>query len=66
MFSVAQSKILMKETGPEASPPVERTRSAFGRSLEKEKPVPPPVRCTRAIDFTASKMLSIVSSRGIT
>lgn len=40
MFSVAQSKIRMNDTGPDASPPVEPTTSPRGRSREKEKPVP--------------------------
>jgi hypothetical protein len=66
MFSVAQSKILMNDTGPEASPPVEATTSPRGRSRENEKPVPPPVRCTSAMLFSAPKMLSIVSSTGST
>lgn len=41
-FSVAQSKMRMKETGPEAMPPVEATKSPWGRKREKAKPVPPP------------------------
>ena len=41
--SVAQLKTRMKETGPLATPIVERTISSFGRRREKENPVPPPV-----------------------
>jgi hypothetical protein len=33
----------MNETGPDATPPVVLTVSPLGLSLEKEKPVPPPV-----------------------
>ena len=40
--SVEASNRLMKETGPEATPMVERTMSFLGRSREKLKPVPPP------------------------
>ncbi len=40
---VAWLKILMKETGPEASPLVVETRSPWGLNREKSKPVPPPV-----------------------
>ena len=43
MTSVATSKARIKETGPLATPPVEPTLSISGRSLEKEKPVPPPL-----------------------
>ncbi len=42
MVSVATSKTFMKETGPLATPMVERTRSFFGRRRLKAKPVPPP------------------------
>ena len=41
--SVAVSKMRIKETGPLATPPVACTTSSFGRSREKEKPVPPPL-----------------------
>ncbi len=44
----------MKETGPEATPMVDRTLSPVGRSREKAKPVPPPDWCTRAMDFRVS------------
>src|SRR3972149_1265728 len=47
MFSVAQSKIRMKETGPDACPPVDPTRSPRGRRRGSEKPGPPPVPCAR-------------------
>ena len=40
--SVEASYSFMKETGPEATPIVERTTSFLGRSRENEKPVPPP------------------------
>jgi hypothetical protein len=66
MFSVAQSKTRMNDTGPDASPPVEPTTSARGRRRENENPVPPPVRCTSAIERSPPKIPSIVSSTGIT
>ena len=40
--SVAVLKIFMKDTGPEATPPVVPTMEFLGRRREKEKPVPPP------------------------
>ena len=40
--SVAELKTFINETGPDATPPVERTISFFGLSLLKLKPVPPP------------------------
>jgi len=40
---VLEKRYLKKdETGPEATPVVDRTKSPFGRSREKENPVPPP------------------------
>ncbi len=42
MASVAMLKTRMKETGPEATPLVEATRSRLGRRWLNEKPVPPP------------------------
>ena len=44
----------MKETGPEATPIVERTVSPFGRIREKENPVPPPDWCTSAMARSVS------------
>ena len=44
----------MKDTGPEATPMVERTVSPSVRSREKENPVPPP-------DWWTSAMLLRVS-----
>ena len=41
--SVEASYNFMKETGPLATPVVERTIDPFGRRREKEKPVPPPL-----------------------
>ena len=41
--SVAMLKTRMNDTGPLAAPPVVRTASSLGRSLLKEKPVPPPL-----------------------
>ena len=64
--SVAVSNTRIKLTGPEAMPPVERTTSPLGRRREKLKPVPPPDWWMRAVAFTASKMLVISSSTGIT
>lgn len=66
MFSVAQSNTRMNETGPDASPPVEPTTSPRGRRCEKEKPVPPPVRWTRAIARSPAKIDSMLSSTGTT
>ena len=56
----------MKEMGPEDMPEVEPTESPEGRSLENEKPVPPPDLWIRAVCLTASKMDSIESSTGST
>jgi hypothetical protein len=39
----------MNDTGPDATPMVERTMSFFGRRREKLKPVPPPDWCTNAM-----------------
>ncbi|MBA7542811.1 hypothetical protein ES705_35135 [subsurface metagenome] len=64
--SVATSKTRMKETGPEATPPVDLTTSPFGLSREKEKPVPPPLWWIKAVFLTALNMLSIESSTGKT
>ena len=47
--SVEASYSVMNETGPEATPMVERTMSFLGRSREKLKPVPPPDWCTSAM-----------------
>ena len=44
----------MKDTGPDATPMVERTMSFLGRSCEKLKPVPPPDWCTSAIERSVS------------
>ena len=41
--SVLASYSFMKEMGPLATPVVERTIEPFARSLEKPKPVPPPL-----------------------
>ena len=56
----------MNETGPEATPPVERTTSPEGRKREKEKPVPPPDWWIFAIRAKVSKIPSIESSTGST
>ncbi len=56
----------MKETGPEALPPVERTKSPRGRRREKEKPVPPPVWWINAMCLSVSKIPSRESSTGST
>ena len=47
--SVDASYSFMNDTGPDATPIVERTTSFLGRSRENENPVPPPDWCTRAI-----------------
>ena len=39
----------MNDTGPDATPMVERTVSPSGRSRENENPVPPPDWWTSAI-----------------
>ncbi len=52
--SVEASYSFMNETGPDATPMVERTTSFFGRSRENEKPVPPPDWWTRAIARSVS------------
>ena len=41
--SVLASYNFMKLTGPLATPVVDRTMEPFGRSLENENPVPPPL-----------------------
>ncbi len=40
--SVLASYRVMNDTGPEATPMVDRTMSLVGRRREKLKPVPPP------------------------
>ena len=52
--SVEASYRLMNETGPDATPMVERTVSPSGRRRENEKPVPPPDWWTRAIARSVS------------
>ena len=64
--SVVALNTRMKDTGPLARPPVELTRSSAGRSLEKEKPVPPPDWCMMAVSFTASNIDSSESPTGRT
>ena len=66
MTSVAMLKTLMKDTGPLAAPIVDLTTSLAGLSLEKEKPVPPPVWWIFAVSLTDSKMESRESSTGRT
>ncbi len=64
--SVAASMTLRKDTGPEATPWVLRTKLPLGRRREKSKPVPPPSLWTRAAFLTVSKMDSRESSMGRT
>ena len=52
--SVDASNSFMNETGPEATPMVERTMSPLGRSREKLKPVPPPDWWTSAMERSVS------------
>ena len=52
--SVDASNNVMKDTGPEATPMVERTMSFLGRSREKPNPVPPPDWWTRAMERRVS------------
>ena len=56
----------MKLTGPEATPPVDPTRSPSGLSLLKANPVPPPLLWIIAVSFTPSKMPSRESGTGST
>jgi hypothetical protein len=44
----------MNDTGPLATPIVDRTMSFLGRSRENEKPVPPPDWCTSAMERRVS------------
>ena len=64
--SVLVLKIFMKEQGPLAKPFVVPTLSPAGRRREKLNPVPPPILCTSAACFAASKIPSIESSTGST
>ena len=64
--SVAVLNTSMNETGPDATPMVERTTSPDGRSRENAKPVPPPVCWIIAAHFTASKISGIASPTGST
>ena len=64
--SVATSNTCISDTGPEAVPPVEATRSPAGRSRENEKPVPPPVFWISAAHRTASNTPVVESSTGTT
>ena len=64
--SVAVSKTVIKDIGPEDIPFVEPTTSPLGLNLEKPKPVPPPDLCIIAAYLTASNMDSIESSTGST
>ena len=52
--SVDASYSRMNDTGPLATPIVDRTTSPAGRSRLNEKPVPPPDWCTSAIAFSVS------------
>jgi len=52
--SVDASNSDIKDTGPDATPIVERTMSFRGRSFEKLKPVPPPDWWTSAIEVRVS------------
>ena len=64
--SVAASKTRMNETGPDATPPVERTTSLPRPQPLNEKPVPPPDWWMSAMSFRASKISTIESSTGST
>src|SRR6056297_863598 len=64
--SVAVLKIFKNDIGPEAIPPVEPTRLFWGRSREKENPVPPPDLWIKAAFLMASKIPSMESSTGKT
>ena len=64
--SVAVSKTVMKDTGPEEMPFVDPTTSPFGLRREKLNPVPPPDLWIIAALLTASNIDSIESSTGMT
>ena len=64
--SVAALNTRRKDTGPEARPPVERTRSFFGRRRENANPVPPPDWWMMAAAFTESKISGMESPTGST
>ncbi len=64
--SVAASNTRMNDTGPDATPLVDFTRSPVGRSLLNAKPVPPPLWWMSAVFLIVSKMRSIESSTGST
>ncbi len=64
--SVLVSKILMKLTGPDATPLVDITISPFGLRCEKSKPTPPPLFSIIAMFFAAVKMPSSESATGKT
>ena len=64
--SVAALKTRRKETGPDARPPVERTKSFFGLSRENAMPVPPPDWWMMAAAFTESKISCMESPTGST
>ncbi len=66
MVSVAASKTRMNESGPDETPAVDSTTSFLGRTLENEKPVPPPLLWMRAVFLMASKMASMESPTGST
>ena len=63
---VEASKIFMNDTGPDATPIVDFTKSPFGRRRENAKPVPPPPWWIRACCLSASKIPTRLSSTGIT
>ena len=64
--SVAVLNTFIKLTGPDATPPVESTVEPKGRSLENEKPVPPPLLCISAAFLTESNISTIESPTGNT
>ena len=64
--SVAASNTLRNDTGPEATPIVDCTRSPSGRRREKAKPVPPPDWWMRAVSLIAWKIPSMLSGTGRT
>jgi hypothetical protein len=64
--SVALLNTRRNETGPDARPPVEATRSSLGRRRENAKPVPPPDLWMMAAALTESKISSIESPTGST
>src|SRR5256714_1290436 len=59
--SVEASYSFMNDTGPQATPILERTPSFLGRKRENEKPVPPPDRRTSGMGLRSSVPLRVAA-----